>query len=326
VPFVQALGLDPSRLIPVTRGGAGSWYGTPTSVELYDLREPKAIRIENALQHARTGMLKQNRVTPFDRAILKDAAKAAGLTKYHVLHPSWMYTLLRPFWEGKTGLEWVWPYLTRPTTQDGQTFRAVDRLTSPQVPDGLKLPPRFVAARFYLRATFPYSDATLQAARTCIQQVASADQPVILLNAGVHADEHLDLELTGLPHVYRLKDLCVVEPRTNLALQTAVLNQAQGFLGTYGGLAQLALRLGKPSVSFYWHWQGTALAHKHLSEALALHTGVPFLTVRLADAALLRTVLPEIAFNTSSGGQQMQYGPPKNQAVEPPAHEDASVA
>lgn len=296
IPFVQALGIDPARLIPVTRGGAAVWYGSPSGVELYDLRDPRDIRIENTLQHSKTGMLKQTRVTPFDRALLKDAAKAAGLTRYHVLHPAWMYQILAPFWEGRVGQNWIVPHLTR---LEG-THRVPMPIRAPVPPAGL--PKGYCAARFYARTTFPYSDLTLQCVTACLTQLA-ATQPVVLLNAGVHADEHVDFPLKDIPNVTKLSDVVTVEPRTNLALQSAVIGGATGFVGTYGGLAQLALRMGKPSVSFYQDWTGTLLAHKHLSELIALQSGVSFLTLKLTDIPLLKAVAPDLVFAASSSNR-----------------------
>lgn len=297
IPFVQSLGVDPERLIPVTRGGASIWYGAPHGVELYDLRDPKDIRIENALQHQQTGLLKQVRVTKFDRAIIKDAAKAANLTTYHVLHPAWMYTTLAPFWDGRQGFQWLLPQITHRETKDGKTYHALAPIRAPQF--DLELPKNYCAARFYARSTFPYTDTTLQCVRACVKQL-SAQQPVILLNPGVHADEHVDIKIKDLPNVFRLSDLVKVEPRMNLAIQSAIIAGATGFVGTYGGLAQLALRLGKPSVSFYWDWTGTAIAHKHLSETLALQTGVNFLTLKLTDIPLLKMIAPDVAFGVAS--------------------------
>lgn len=324
IPFLQSLGIAPERIIPISRGGAAVWYGTPTGVELYDLCEPKAVRIENMLQHAKTGLLKQTRFTKFDREIIRSAAKQIGLTDYHVLHPAWMYQTLTPFWNGTTGLEWVWPRLTQITEKDGKQFRSLQHIRPAGLPEGVTLPEAFVAARFYLRATFPHTDATIQCTRECLRQLA-ANQPVILLNPGVHADEHLDLPIKDIPNVHYLSEFVKTEPRDNLAMQSAVLARAVGFVGTYGGLAQLALRLGKPSVSFYWDWQGTALAHKHLSEALSLQTGVAFLTVRLMDVALLKAVLPDISVQMAAQSSQRTQAAPEYQAVPPPVHEDASV-
>ena len=319
IPFVQSLGLAPERIIPVTRGGAAYWYGSPSGVEIYDLRDPKDVRIENILQHMKTGMLKQNAITPFDRALLTDAAKAVGLSKYHVLHPSIMYTLLRPFWTGVRGFDWVLPYLTKLEKKEGQWVRSLTNLRAPAVPEGL--PKNYCVARFYARTTLPNADITQQLARECLTQVA-AHQPVILLNPSVHADEHIDLPVKDLPNVFKLSDLIQTTPRDNLLAQSAVIAGATGFIGTYGGVAQLALRLGKPSVSFYLEWKGTALAHKQLSETISLQTGVSFLTVKLMDIPLLKAVAPDLVLQHASSSQQrrpQQPAPEVSTHVEAPA-------
>jgi hypothetical protein len=324
VPFVQSLGIDPSRLIPITRGGAAVWYGAPHGIELYDLRDPKDVRIENMVQHARTGLLKQTRVTAFDRSLLKDAAKAAGLTSYHVLHPSWMYQTLAPFWEGRVGLDWILSRLTVEQTVNGVSQRAIANLRVLPLPETVKLPANFCAARFYFRSTFPHSQVTLDCARECLKQIAQ-NQPVVLLNPDVHADEHVDVPVKDIPNVFKLSDFMKTAPRDNLAIQSAVLAKSTGFVGTYGGLAQLALRLGKPSVSFYWDWKGTSLAHKHLSEALSLNTGIAFLTLRLTDIPLLKTVAPNLSFQTSSSQGGLQQSGTQQPAPQP-SHEEGILS
>jgi hypothetical protein len=67
-----------------------------------------------------------------------------------------------------------------------------------------------------------------------------------------------------------------------------------GFVGTYGGLSQLALRLGRPSVNFYLEWEGTSTAHKHLSDLVGEMTGAPFHVLRLRDLAMLQSVMPRV--------------------------------
>jgi hypothetical protein len=310
IPFVQALGIDPKRLIPISRGGAAVWYGTPEGIELYDIRTPKDVRIENMLQHARTGMLKQNKVTPFDKAVIEQSAKILGLKRYLVLHPAWMYQVLAPFWNGQKGLEWLWPHITQATVNNGQPARMMAPLRVSDLPEGVKLPPNFCAVRFYLRATFPHCDVTVQLARESIKRIA-AQQPVVLLNPGVHADEHIDLDVKDIPNVVRLKDLCEIDPRQNLAIQAAVIARAAGFVGTYGGMAQLALRLNRPSISYFLNWHGTAVAHKHLSDAMSLQTGVSFLTVRMHDIPLLKTIVPDIAFQVAGSSQKAEQPSPE---------------
>jgi hypothetical protein len=285
VPFLRALGLPKERLTVITRGGAHLWYPAHHNVELYDLRDPRDVRVENLYQQKQTGMLKQMRVSVFDKAVVKDAAAQLGLKKYDVLHPAWMYQTLDAFWQGDTGLSWL-----------------MDRITPEPLPmvqaDGLTLPDEYVAVRFYYRHTFPVSDVTKTIAIETIKELAKR-HTVVVLNAEVHADEHADVPLPDLPNVFQLKGMTGLTPQNNLAIQSAVLSKAIGFVGTYGGLAQLATMFRKPTVSFYTDWGGTALAHQALGEAMAKSFGVAAQVIRVQDIALLREVLPAVTLETS---------------------------
>lgn len=289
LPWLAALRaklkLAPARLIPITRGGAGAWYQTPTAIELYAMRDPKDVRIENRRQMLADAMQKQVVVTDWDRAVLADAAETLHLSRYLTLHPAWMYQTCAPYWEALRGLEWL---LQR--TQYQQPMTTLEPL---QVP----LPVPFVAVSFYHRATFPPNDVTGTVARLTIEQLAKA-QAVVLLSSGAHLDDHVSYRLKKTPaNVFQLRDLVpTMTPANNLAVQSAVLAQALGFVGTYGGLSQLALRLGKPSVSFYQDWGGTSYAHKHLADFLSMATGVPYAVQRIVDVPLLRDVLPAVQF------------------------------
>lgn len=291
IPFVRRFAkkyaIDPERLIPVTRGGAAAWYGYARSVELYSLHTPQEVRVENRVQHAKHAMLKQITVTPFDREALKRAAAALSLKRYLVLHPSWMYARLNAYFASAMGLL---------ALEEEALF---DPLVAPPLPAGLELPERFVAVRFYLRHTYPGHPTLIQFAQESIKQISS-HTPVVLLNAGVHVDEHQDVRLRGgHPNVAMLHDLCPITPENNLAVQSAVLARALGFVGTYGGLAQLALRLGKPSVSYYNEWGGTAMAHKHLADALSLKTGLPCIVQKIGELPMLQSVAPMVQVATA---------------------------
>lgn len=283
IPFVRRFAkkyqIDPARLIPITRGGAAVWYGTPTGVELYAMRSPQDVRIENRIQHAKHQMLKQVRVTAFDRSVITDTAESLGIRRYHVLHPAWMFARLGSFFGSAMSLA------------DLEQEALFDPLTVPAVPETVTLPERFVAVRFYVRHTFPNHPALIAFAQESIKQIA-AHSPVVVINSGVHADDHADIPCANVPNVLRLTDLVPAEPETNLALQSAVMARALGFVGTYGGLAQLALRLGKPSVSYYHEWSGTAIAHKHLADALALRANLPCMVHRIGELPLLQQIMP----------------------------------
>lgn len=286
IPFVKRFAkrfkIDPARLIPITRGGAAAWYGTATGLELYALRTPQEVRVENRIQHAKHAMLKQVQWTAFDRSVVQDAAKALGVTRYLTLHPSWMFARLSPFFDGRMSLHAL------------EQEAMFEPLTVPALPAGVTLPDKFVAVRFYLRYTFQGHPNLVLFAQESVKMIA-AGTPVILLNSGLHTDDHVDIGMKPCQNVQTLADLCPVTPQNNLALQSAVLARALGFVGTYGGLAQLALRIGKPSVSYYAEWGGTAMAHKHLADALALSRSLPCQVHKVGELPLLQSVMPGMA-------------------------------
>jgi hypothetical protein len=301
VPFIKALGITPDRLIPVTRGGAHLWYETPRHVELFSLRTPRQMRIENAHQHKLTGMVKQKRWTRFDRDVIHDAAKTLGLTHYHVLHPAWMYCTLESFWLGRRGLEWLVPKVKL------GPFPEVEG-------DGLTLPAEFVAVRFYYRHTFPVTEQVREVVIDTITQLAKVHTVIVMNWDGVQADEHGDVPLPeNMPNVIQLKWQKFITTENNLSVQSAVLSKALGFVGTYGGVAHLATMHRKPVVAFYESWGGTMIAHKHLADFVATAFGVACHIVPLRDFALLRLVLPTLtphnaSSTTSTGAPDPVFG------------------
>ncbi len=300
LPFVDKLvsdGVDRKRLIPVTRGGADIWYGGQPGVELYDLRTVQQVRVENRRQILEMGLRKQDRLTPFDAQVLKEAAHRKGLHRYHVLHPAWMYHRLAPFWTGHQGMSW----LLRNT--------AYRQLPAGPLPDGLALPEQFLTARFYARDTFPMNVLITQQFVEAVVSTLAAQIPVVVLESRIVADDHTDFKIPAQPNVYHLPDLCSVTPQNVLAVQSAVIGRSQGFVGTYGGFAQTVLRMGKPSISFFLDWGGTSIHHKFLSDFLAISTRVAFQVHRLAEIPMLRSVLPQVEV----------VAPPQDVAVPVPA-------
>jgi hypothetical protein len=284
LPFLaelrERLGIERERIIPISRGGASVWYDAPQGLELFNMRDPRDVRIANRLQHQETGMLKQMHVTDFDRKVLQDAADTLGEGDPICLHPAWMYQTLDPFWLGDRGLQWL---------QRRMHFTGLPSLTL----EGVPLPEKFVAVRFYFRATLRRTPLVLDFCKHAIKMIAKSN-PVIVLNNPGFVDDHLDYLPKDEPNVQLLSNMVTLTPENNLAVQSAVLSRALGFVGTYGGMAQLALRLGKSSVSVYDEWNGTALPHKHLSEALAINQGLAFHVVKIGDLPLLQQVLPQV--------------------------------
>ena len=296
-PFLTSFSkLVPSfwdRAIIVTRGGAANLYGKwvetgtkdagvqdtwqqPQSVDLYALRSVTDIRRQNLFDWSRTKLQKQTRVTDYDRQLLKDAAEVAGVQKYHVLHPSWMYWALSPFWDEDRGLK----YLT--------SLADYSLLPKPPTPITVEgLPAQYVAVKFYGRATWPHPHRDTMEFVAHIVKTLSQQVPVVLLNSGHEGDEHTEMQVTG-KNIFVLPPL---PPEHNLGTQLALLGRAQAFVGTYGGVSQTALRMGVPSASFWHQFGGTAHAHLSLSSYLSKRTNVQFVTGGIADVALWQQLL-----------------------------------
>lgn len=290
LPFLaklRQLGVSPERLIPVTRAGAARWYEVPQGLEIYAMRAPQDLRIANREQVLRWGKLKQTHVTAWDRQVMKDAAQTLGLKHYWTLHPAWMYQLFMPFWTGEAGVELI------------EQHARFTELPPPDLPDGVTLPPAFVAVKFYTRFTFPPAPQLQQFVEQTIRQIART-HPVVLLDWDGHVDDHQGFPVPDLPNVTKFSTLFPhVLPETALAAQSAVLARSMGFVGTYGGFAHLALRFRRPVVSYYWEWGGVAFAHRTLSEQLAQTMGVPFHCLRVMDLAMLQEVMPQVSLQVA---------------------------
>lgn len=281
------LGIAPERWIPITRGGMGLLYDAPTSLELFEMRTPQDVRVANQRQFRETGQMKQRFWTAFDRAILADAKQTLGLPDALVLHPSWMYHDLESFWQGRTGVQRL---------LDKTRYQTL----APPIVDQLQLPEKFVAVRFYFRPTFPTTPLMISFAKETIKHLAQ-QVPVVIVNSGQHIDDHLDYLPTDRTNVQVLSEMIPMSVGNNLACQAAVIGKAMGYAGTYGGMAQLALRLGRPVVSVYDEWHSTAMAHRELSVSLALSAKIPFHVLRVGDLPLLQDVLPRVVLQTAAG-------------------------
>lgn len=273
--FIRTHGIDPNRLVTLTRGGAAILYGT-ASIDLYRLRSVDAVRIENQYDWQRTQLQKQVACTAWDRDVLKEAAaQVLGRGEsYHVLHPSWMYWALAPFWDEDMGPK----YLSLMT--DYTPIAKPQRLQT-------ILPAHYVAMKWYERTTFPLQDPEVQRFIRETVSILGAQAKIVVLSGHPATDEHRD-PVINHPNILTLPPTA---PEDNLAQQIQVLAHADAFVGTYGGVSQLALRLGVPSISVYRQFGGTALAHLHLSDLLSKKTNVPFLCGSLDDAAAWRKAL-----------------------------------
>lgn len=228
-------------------------------MDLYDYVPVERVRKAMLADSKFAGSVKQFRVTEWEQKLLPVIAHDLGLRRYHLLHPSRMYHALNGWW-GNTL-----------SAHEALQQLAFDPIVAPHPPLTLPLPDRFVAVRFYARHTWPMNEDLKGWTANLVDRIAKK-LPVVLLDSGLHADDHCDFPLSG-PNITTIASACT--PTTNLAVQSAVIAKSQAFVGTYGGTMQLAVRLKRPAMGFYHEFGGTAYAHKDLTERLALLQGVP---------------------------------------------------
>lgn len=282
LPFLAQLcvtyDLAPSQLIPVTRGGAGAWYPAGSQpVELYDYVPARDLRLLALDAGQKKASIKQLGVTDYERQLLRLIAARLGLRRYGVLHPSRMYRALDRFWGSMTmGLA------------DAMTHLRVEPFPAIPVPLGMALPERYVVVRWYQRVTWPMLPSLVEWTHSLVRSLATTI-PVVILTASQYLDDHVDFPVPTGPGI------TVVRPepwQRNLAIQTAVVQRAAAFVGTWGGLAQLAVRCRIPTVAFYDRWQGCSYQHLVLTQWLAVQYGVPCIVGRPIDIEQVRAILP----------------------------------
>ena len=236
--FEDRYRIDPERVIAISRGGVGGWYGDLAAryVEIFDHLSPEEFGRRNRERHQReeAGGQKQTAIGPLDDALIAAARSAAGVKDGAICHPSLMYRLFSRFWYGNRALDLV-----------TSRTRYVPLTATPVI---LGLPERYIAAKFYTGAALPGTPEARGALRELVR-TAAARMPVVMLDTGMATDEHEDYLFRDIPNVLSLRDRLV--PATNLGVQTAAIAGAQGFIGTCGSLAWLAPLLGVDTLAVY---------------------------------------------------------------------------
>jgi hypothetical protein len=247
--FEDRYRVDPERVIAISRGGVGGWYGDLAAryVEIFDHLSPEEFGRRNRERHQReeAGGQKQTTIGPLDHALIAAARSAAGVKDGAICHPSLMYRLFSRFWYGNRALDLVTSH-TRYLPVAPRTLAPPHRRTS--APSNLGLPERYVAAKFYTGAALPGTPEARGALRELVR-AAAARMPVVMLDTGMATDEHEDYLFRDIPNLLSLRDRLV--PETNLGVQTAAIAGAQGFIGTCGSLAWLAPLLGVDTLAVY---------------------------------------------------------------------------
>jgi hypothetical protein len=303
IPFLHSLreryGISRDRCIAIGRGGSAAWYDAAGTADLYEHLPVDAVRTLSVQSSQQTGSIKQHASPAWERHVCALVATSVGIRKYHVLSPSWMYQLLAPFWDGQQTFRWL----------DQRVLHAVKMPAPALAPDlATRLPSSYVAMRWYARPTWPLKEDLVLWTRRCVEAVASRI-PVVLIESGFHADDHADVNFGAMPNVVKLTDLVDQTPLNNLAVQSSVIARASAYVGTYGGMAQAAMRWGVPTVALYEQFGQTAPQHLALTQNLSLQTGVPFVACRPGHLDALLPIISAYSGQKMRSAQRMESTP-----------------
>ncbi|MCG8444307.1 MAG: hypothetical protein MI753_01140 [Hyphomicrobiales bacterium] len=260
------------RLVAVTRGGAGVWYGdiVGETAELFDLVDPETFRARSAERWRDVGGQKQIFLDEWESDLLARLRARGVEAGQGVLHPYLMYALFWAVWQGKAPASLVDKY---------SRYAAL-----PRPPDqALELRDDFVAMRFYFRPSFPDTLDNRRLIAGLVERITSK-RPVVLLNPRLEIDDHSDWLPAGGEGVLDLG--AAMTPSNNLAVQSAAIAQSRAFIGTYGGLSYLAPLYGKPSLAISTAPEHNLPVHQQIADCAAEVAGGRLLVIGRRDLAL----------------------------------------
>ena len=228
-------GIARDRVVAFTRGGAGEWYRdfAGEQLEIFDLVAPEEFGSLLERRRAEVGDAKMLSIAEADRDLI--SAARARLGAVTVMHPIVMYTRLRWIWQGEQPVEDILQLVD---------FRA---LAPDDPPENLGLPADYLALRLYFNDCFPDTEENRAFLENLVERIADRHD-VVLLSAGRTVDDHVDWKPGSSSRVHDLEGR--IDPRENLAIQTAVAARSRGLVTTYGGFSYLGPFLRVPTLGF----------------------------------------------------------------------------
>ena len=254
--FAERFRVDPDRLLIVSRGGTHCWYRPFASGyrDIFDYLTPEEFRRRHDERVASNGEQKQRTVLAFEHELLRELA--SDVQPRVMLHPSTMYRLFNPYWWGHLDERWVYRHAR------------YQRLRRPDGHDAVMPPQPYVAVKFYFNDCFPATDANRAFVRSTLERLVACG-PVVSLTTSLNLDDHGGVDARALG--VRALPECL-QPRENLAVQSAIVAGAEAFVGTYGGFSYLAPFYGVRSTAYYGDAAG--FSRKHLMMARSAFTTI----------------------------------------------------
>jgi hypothetical protein len=266
--------LDPARVVAVSRGGVADWYAgiAERYIEIFDLASVDELgelasgAYGKKKDRAPVGR-KPTASDPVNRILSERVAETVGRP----------LTAIDPFWAFRAS-SLVEAGLSRPPLHFGPIVRAAP------LPATLELPDAFVAVRFYSNPTFGRNEATGELVGTLLSALSEAGIPMFSLETGLMLDGH---KIFDDPIYSSLPSLSGhVGPANNLAAQTAVLQRASGYVGTFGGTAFLSAWAGTPTTALYRNPERVYPQHIALARSLARASESSHVPVRLEESVI----------------------------------------
>jgi hypothetical protein len=262
--FTATFAVERERITVVSRGGVASWYDEVAHeyVELFEHVSPLDVRAWREQRLEARGSEKHVRRDATEEGLLRSAGVLEADAEW--LHPSLMYRLLNPVWAWGAPLELV--------------LRHTRHARLPEAPRAAaEVEPPYVAVKAYFSRCLPETGENRMRLTQLVDDLAQHHR-VVLLHTGLSADDHSELA-PGL-NVVDASEL--LEPATNLGVQTALVRGAEQFVATYGGFSYLGPLVGTPTVAVY---SAPAFSRNHLEvmERVARQLDTPY-SLRLLAA------------------------------------------
>ena len=265
--------VDPQRLVVLSRGGSELWYEDVCGryFEIFAWSDPKMFAAASKARWQLEQRQKQFVPLAADEELIGRARREIGVGECGVLHPSLMYRLFAPVFQGQVPFE----DLLKRVRYEG--------LPKPELPTDLAsvLPKDYVAMRFYFRPSFPDTLANRDFVRELAARIAKTT-PIVLLNTGLRIDDHADCLIDGALSLEHH-----ITATNNLEVQSRVIANARAFVGTYGGLSYLAPFFDVASIGFHSDDSDLKSAHLEAIRAACRSLDGRFVELHVDDLNLL---------------------------------------
>lgn len=261
--FASTFDVPADRLTVVSRGGTAGWYASAAGryEDVFDHVSPGEFKQWRDEHIGELGEQKQTRITTRERRLL-DRLLERVPPDAAILHPSIMYELMNPFWWHHLDEQWI----VRHTRYQ--------RLDPPPRLAGVALPERYVAAKFYYNDCFPPTAGNRAFVSTVLAGLAQEGLPVVSLSASLVLDDHGACS-TSAPQAVSIDPAAFAPASENLRVQSAIVANADRFVGTYGGFAYLAPFYGVPCTAYYAEPSAFSRAHLTVAQRALALLGTP---------------------------------------------------